>query len=134
MPDKRHADGADGMHERERGLVRPHVARPHPDRARQFLPFAALKGYYDLVRTCERVVEPRPEHTEEDVARLSERLAGLEKGDLVRVVHYVEREGASVETRGAVTRVDLAFQTLVVGKTAVSFDDLIDLEKTVPAQ
>lgn len=29
---------------------RAHVARPHPDRARQFLPFAALTGYYDLVR------------------------------------------------------------------------------------
>lgn len=29
---------------------RAHVARPHPARARQFLPFAALTGYYDLVR------------------------------------------------------------------------------------
>jgi len=23
--------------------------RPHPDRARQFMPFAALKGYYELI-------------------------------------------------------------------------------------
>lgn len=31
-------------------------ARPHPDRARQFMPFAALKGYRELVRQQERIV------------------------------------------------------------------------------
>ena len=34
-------------------------------RARQFAPFAALRGYYDLVRERERVVEPRREMSEE---------------------------------------------------------------------
>ena len=29
--------------------VPPGIGRPHPDRARQFMPFAALRGYYDLV-------------------------------------------------------------------------------------
>lgn len=27
----------------------PHVARPHPNRAKQFMPFAALKGYRQLL-------------------------------------------------------------------------------------
>lgn len=30
--------------------------RPRADRAQQFMPFAALKGYYDLIRERERVV------------------------------------------------------------------------------
>ena len=29
--------------------------RPRADRAQQFMPFAALKGYYDLIRERERV-------------------------------------------------------------------------------
>lgn len=110
------------------GLVRPHVARAHPDRARQFLPFAALKGYYDLVRSCERTTVPRHEPTDEDVARISSRLASLKKGDAVRIVHYVESEGAPVETQGIVSRIDPVLQTLVVGKTAASFADLLDIE------
>ena len=33
--------------------VPPDIGRPHPDRARQFMPFAALRGYYDLVHAKE---------------------------------------------------------------------------------
>lgn len=109
------------------GLVRPHVARKHPDRARQFLPFAALKGYYDLVRTRERVAHARHEATDEDVARLSAVLARVAKGDTVRAVHYVEHEAAYVETTGVVRAVDTAFQTLAIGSTDIAFSDLSDL-------
>ena len=35
----------------------PHQARPHPARARQFMPFAARTGYHELVRQQERVQE-----------------------------------------------------------------------------
>ncbi len=31
----------------------PHEAIPHPDRARQFMPFAALKGYHELAHSKE---------------------------------------------------------------------------------
>lgn len=31
----------------------PHQARPHADRARQFMPFSALKGYHELARSME---------------------------------------------------------------------------------
>ena len=53
--------------------------RPRADRAQQFMPFAALKGYYDLIRERERTVEPRRELTDEQALELSQRLAGLER-------------------------------------------------------
>ncbi len=31
----------------------PHQALPHPDRARQFMPFAALKGYHEMAASIE---------------------------------------------------------------------------------
>ena len=45
--------------------------RPRANRAAQFMPFAALRGYYDLLRTKERVPEPRHELTEEEARELS---------------------------------------------------------------
>ena len=39
--------------EKRRSIDGEHVARAHPDRARQFMPFAALKGYDELVRERE---------------------------------------------------------------------------------
>ena len=70
------------------GEERAHWARPHADRARQFMPFAALKGYYELVRQQERVEQPRHQLTDEEALELSARLAALRKGDIVRVTYY----------------------------------------------
>lgn len=48
------------------------IGKPHPDRARQFKPFAALKGYYDLLAERERVPEPCRVLTEEERRELSD--------------------------------------------------------------
>ena len=38
----------------------------HADRAVQFAPFAALKGYYECVKLQERITEPRKELSEDE--------------------------------------------------------------------
>ena len=45
-------------------------SRRHADRARQFMPFASLRGYYDFIREQERVKEPRRELSEDDAQEL----------------------------------------------------------------
>ena len=57
-------------------------------RAAQFMPFAALTGYFELVRKQEITVEPKCELTEEKALELSKKLEGLKRGDLVRVTYY----------------------------------------------
>ena len=101
--------------------------RPEPaDRARQFLPFAALTGYYDLLRERDRVPEPRHELTEEEAWELSETLARLRPRDLVRVCHY--REGTYVETCATVREVDAAGQALRLVGTRIEFEDIRAVE------
>lgn len=100
--------------------------RKRADRARQFLPFAALRGYYELIRQQERVPEPKRELPEEDALRLSELVARLCKGDLVRITHY--DEDAYITTEGVVTRIDTAFKTLDVVKRRIDFDAILDIE------
>lgn len=96
------------------------------DRARQFMPFAALRGYYDLVHERERIVEPRREMSEERAAFLDARLRSVHKGSVVRAVFYDGE--AYVTAIGAVSRLDEASRVLVLVKTPVAFDDLWEIE------
>ncbi len=99
--------------------------RPRADRAAQFMPFAALRGYYELIRTRERVVEPRHELTEEEAVALSRVVAQVRRGDLVRAVHY--DQDAYITTTGRVARIDLIYRTIQIVKTNISLDDVREL-------
>lgn len=101
--------------------------RRHADRAAQFMPFAALTGYYDLVRERERVTEPRREPSEEDAERISSELAGTRPRELVRVTYYAD--GAYVTREGMVARMDLAARELTVVRTRIPFDDVWRVER-----
>lgn len=96
------------------------------DRARQFMPFAALKGYYDLVRQCERVPEPRREVTDEAAASLSAQVMTLCKGDVVKVTCYDGE--AYVVIEGVVTQVDQTYRILTVVKRQIAFDDVWEIK------
>lgn len=109
----------------------PHRARSHPDRARQFMPFAALKGYYELVRAEERIVQPRHVLTDEEATALSAAIARLRKGDMARVTYY--DADAYVSACGAVTGIDTAMRTLRIVKTTIAFDDILSLETQAQA-
>ncbi len=104
---------------------RPKMTRS--ERARQFAPFAALRGFEDMIREVERTVkEPKRELTEERAAALSRTVSALKKGDMVRVKYY-ENEGYTVK-EGAVSGIDPALKKLTVVKTRISFEDIYELE------
>lgn len=103
-------------------MSRVEEPRRHADRAAQFMPFAALTGYYDLVRERERVSEPRREPSGEEAARISAELSAVRKGQLVRVTHY-ERD-AYITTEGIVTCVDPVSRELTVVRHHIAFDDV----------
>ncbi len=96
------------------------------NRAAQFMPFAALTGYYELVRKQEITVEPKRELTEEKTLVLSKKLEGLKRGDLVRVTYY--------DTYGYCSRTGIldealpAFKLLKLRDIAIDFDDIQDIE------
>lgn len=101
------------------------AGRPCADRARQFMPFAALKGYYDLILQKQRVVEPRRDLSEDAAEELSHKLAQLKSGQMIRVTHY--DTDAYVQTVGVLTRFNLAERYLTVVKTHIPLDDIVDV-------
>ena len=124
MPSEPHPTGQPNRAAHARAGVRSDGGE-RADRAQQFIPFAALRGYYDLVRAQERRVEPRHELTEEEALELSRVMARVSKGSMVEAVHY---DGDAYETTtGLVSAVDTAFRTLTVVKRRIAFDDLRSL-------
>lgn len=101
--------------------------RPRASRAAQFMPFAALTGYYDLARKQERIVEPRHELTEDEALVLSRAIMQVKKGDLVRVTYYDWDAYRTVS--GVVASIDTTFRRLQVIKTVIPFDDIRSLER-----
>jgi hypothetical protein len=95
------------------------------ERAKQFMPFAALTGYYQLVREREIYCEPKRQLSEEDMDRLSGILSHLACGDLVTVTYYQETGYRKCE--GVVAKVDVQRRLLTVVKTAIAFDDIFDI-------
>ena len=99
--------------------------RPKADRASQFMPFAALKGYYELIRTKERIVQPRHESTEEYQVRISSQLSGLNKGDVVRITYY--DQDAYVTRQGVLGELVLELRFLRLVRQRIDFDDIVSI-------
>ena len=125
-------DAADGGAVGEgspQGLDRPVPAglgRPHPDRARQCSPFAALRGYYELVHERERVIESRRPLSEEEARALDATIADLQRGAMVRAVFYEKDAYRTIV--GTVSQVDMIYHDLWIVRTRIPFASLCALE------
>lgn len=97
------------------------------ERAKQFMPFAALHGYEDTVRKKEFVKSPRRELTEEENANLTEIVSRIKKGDVIKAEYYAEN--GYTETEGAITEIDLQARYIRVVKTPIKFDDLYSIKE-----
>ena len=97
------------------------------DRAKQFMPFAALRGYEDVLREREKIVVEKIELSEERKAELDLKLRQVQRNDMVIVVYF--REDEYLKVTGMVSRIDTDARILKVVNTKISFDDLYDLER-----
>ena len=89
------------------------------DRAKQFMPFAALKGYSEALRKKEKVVVPRAEVSEEYAEILDCKLRKVKKNDIITVIHF--HDGEYLKKTGMVSRIDETARILKIVNTKISF-------------
>ena len=65
---------------------------PVSERAKQFMPFAALKGFSEALLEKEKVIVPEKELSEDMYAELDRNYHRLEIGKRAEVVYYKEYE------------------------------------------
>ena len=96
------------------------------DRAGQFMPFAALKGFYDLIKEKERVIVQKHEIAEDKAEELSAKMSKVRIGMLLKVVYY--SDGEYISAYGIVTKIDLVYRKLTIVKNEIDLDDIWDIE------
>ena len=97
----------------------------HEDRAKQFMPFAALKGHTEALRKKERIVVPRRELSEEYAEELDYKLRQIHKNDMVTVIYYSGKE--YLKRTGMVAKMSETARNLTIVDTKILFDDIYDI-------
>lgn len=96
------------------------------NRAKQFMPFDALKGLREAVAEKERIIVPKRNLSEEQKEELDWKLKQLQKKDIITAEFF--QNGEYVQVTGMVTEIDNARRTLEIVNTKISFNDISDLK------
>lgn len=102
---------------------RPKMSRE--DRAKQFMPFAALKGYPEALQKKEKIVVPKVELTEEYAQMLDQKLKQVFKNDIITVIYF--SNGEYLKKTGMVSRIDETARVLKIVNTKILFDNIYDI-------
>ena len=97
----------------------------YQSRAKQFAPYASLRGFDEVVRERRRVTTPRRELCDDEAEVISARLSSIERGMTVEVEYYLT--DSYVKLRGRVAGIDPVFRTVKIGGKTVNFDDVISI-------
>ena len=112
--------------------MKSHAKMSRLDRAKQFSPFAALKGYETALRVKEKVLVPRIELSVEAQAELDRKLHMIAKGDMLTVVYFHRFAGSDVgeylQFTGKVSRLEPERRILQIANTIISINDIRSLK------
>lgn len=96
------------------------------ERAKQFMPFAALKGYEMALREKEKIVVPKMELSEDYKEQLDYHMRQIEKNDMVTVIYFCK--GEYLKVTGLVARKDESARVLKIVNTSIPFSDIYEIE------
>ena len=120
----------------------PPVSKAHrkmsiQDRAAQFMPFAALTGYEDLIRESSRITQSRIELSETEIEELKHKLEILHRHEiekpLIKVqyfVHDLKKSGGSYQmVEKYLHRIDdIEKKIIFKDRTTIHFEEIISIE------
>lgn len=96
-------------------------------RAKQFAPFAALKGFEEAIAAKEHIIIERPELSEDQLAMLDYKLTELSTCQMVTIVYYSHEFSHYTKITGLITKIDESDRSITVVSTRISCDDIIDI-------
>ena len=96
------------------------------NRAKQFMPFAALKGLPEALEKKEKIVVSRPDLTEERMEELDYKMHQVLRGMIVSVTYYEDEE--CFKKTGMVAKFSPDNRIIQVVDKKISFDAILDIE------
>lgn len=107
----------------KRNRIRPKMDRA--DRAKQFMPFDALKGFQEALREKERVHVPKRSLSEEEREELDSRLSRIGKRDMVEAEYF--QDGEYVSVKGMISGINRQEGWLRIVNTQISLENIAKL-------
>lgn len=98
---------------------------PIEERAKQFMPFAALRGLPDALAQKEKVLVPKIELSPEMEEELDRQMHRLAKGQMACVVYF--HQGEYIKITGLVARMDETSRLLQIVNTKIRFEDILQV-------
>lgn len=108
---------------------KPRAKMSIENRAKQFSPFAAIRGLQDALEKKERIIVEKIELSEEMAEELDRKMQQLEKGRIATVVYFAGDN--YLKKTGIVARIDKSSQVLQIVDTKIDFEDILDIEYTM---
>ena len=96
------------------------------DRAKQFLPFDALKGFREAINTMEEIHEFKKDLSIDELNNLDNKIKSIKKNDLIKVKYFFEDD--YIETIDSLKKVDNIYKRIILKNNKISFDDIMDIE------
>lgn len=103
------------------------VKMDRADRAKQFMPFDALKGFREALEEKERIVVPKRELSEEQKEELDFKMRQVRKKDIVTVEYF--HDGEYVQVTGMVSGIDEIGRVIKIVNTRIEMGDIVDLRE-----
>ena len=110
---------------RDRPESEKYGKKKRQDRAKQFAPFAAVKGHAAAVRAKERVIVPRSILCEDAAEDIDKTLGKLQRGDMVAAVCYAQ--GRYVKITGRVSKIDPAAGRIRIVNQDIPIENLFQI-------
>ncbi len=104
---------------------RPKSPMPISERAKQFLPFAAVKGLNEALEKKEKVALSKTEMSEDLAAELNEKIHNVQKGSIVTITHFYNDD--FIELTGTVVQIDSAYRTIQIDDNSIDMDDILGI-------
>lgn len=98
------------------------------ERAKQFMPFDALKGLREELKKREEkyLREKKKELTEEEILALSKKIIQIKKGDTIQITFFYA--GHYVVLKEEVEQVNTVYKYIKIKDNKIAFEDVLDIE------
>lgn len=106
--------------------TKPKHKMPISERAKQFMPFSALKGLDEALRAKEHPLTERKEPSEEQAADINTKLSMLRPRDSARIIFFFM--GRYYQIEGNIERFDTVSRVLEIESVQINFDEIVEIE------
>lgn len=96
------------------------------ERAKQFMPFDALKGLQEALREKEIEYEERKQLSEESYEKLQEEFNKIEIGSKVKIKYYKDKNYKDIV--GTITHIDNVKKKVQINEININIGDIIKIE------